>query len=220
MKYKLAVFDMDGTILDTLEDLTISTNYALERAGLPARSIEEIRQFVGNGVRMLIKRAAAAAGDPDAAARTEQIFDDFFAHYTAHCADHTKPYAGIPELLRRLKEEGCLLAVVSNKADPAVQDLCRVHFPGLFDCALGEKPGIAKKPAPDMVNAVLAQLHLGREDAVYIGDSEVDIQTAANAGLDAVIVTWGFRDAPFLSEQGAKDPVDTPQEVYGRIMNL
>lgn len=218
MKYKLVIFDLDGTILDTLEDLTDAMNYALGEHGCPLRTIEEVRRFVGNGIRKLIERAVPAGLTEEEISGVHQTFS---AYYQEHCADKTRPYEGILPLLKRLRAVGCLTAVVSNKADVAVQPLCRQYYDGLFDYAVGERSGIRRKPAPDAVQEVLRRLQVDAGDAVYIGDSEVDIQTAANAGLDSIIVTWGFRDRTYLESQGGRRFVDRPEEiddiVYKRI---
>ena len=174
MRYKLAVFDMDGTILNTLEDLADSTNYALKANGLPERTIDEVRRFVGNGIRLLIERAVPADSEPE-------LFETFKKYYKTDCAVKTRPYDGIKEVLVSLRKAGCLTAVVSNKADFAVQDLCKDYFDGLFDFAVGEREGIKKKPAPDSVYEVLTKLKTKKEDAVYIGDSDVDFATSVNA---------------------------------------
>lgn len=210
MGYKLAVFDMDGTILDTLGDLANATNYALRTNALRERSIDEVRRFVGNGIEKLIRRAVEE-GTPEEV--IQKVYRDFMPYYKEHCADLTKPYDGIVETMRKLKGMGILLAVVSNKADPAVQILCGQYFDGIFDVSVGEKPGVAKKPAPDMVNEVLEKLGIDRRDAVYIGDSDVDVATAKNSGLDEIIVKWGFRDEEYLKEHGAKRFVDRPDEI-------
>ena len=160
MKYQLAIFDLDGTILDTLEDLTISLNVALEQSGYPKRSIEEVRCFVGNGIRKLMERGVPE-GTP--VSEIDRVHERFTAHYQAHCADHTKPYTGIPELLHALRETGIRTAVVSNKADYAVQELCEQYFPGLFDVVVGERTGIARKPAPDSVQEVLHRIGISKE---------------------------------------------------------
>lgn len=210
MKYECAIFDLDGTILDTLEDLTDSLNYALLQAGYPKRSISEVRSFVGNGIRKLIERGVPKGTKEE---MIQKVYCDFTEHYRVHCADKTKPYAGIPELLQTLKTAGCRIAVVSNKADYAVKELCSQYFDGLFDVAVGERSGILKKPAPDSVNEVLKLLDADKSLAVYIGDSEVDIQTAANAGMEVIIVEWGFRTRPFLEEHGARNFVSSPEEL-------
>ncbi len=210
MGYKLAIFDLDGTILNTLEDLADATNYALEKHGYSGRTIDEVRRFVGNGIRKLIERAVPP-GLP--AAEIDKVHETFSDYYQGHCADKTRPYEGILPLLQRLRAAGCLTAVVSNKADAAVQPLCRHYYEGLFDFAVGERAGIRRKPAPDAVFEVLRRLKMDEADAVYIGDSEVDIRTAENAGLDSIIVTWGFRDREFLESQGARRFVDRPEEI-------
>ena len=210
MKYMIAIFDLDGTILNTLEDLADSTNYALKTCGYPERTRDEVRQFVGNGIRKLMERAVPE-GTP--VEEIDRVHETFTAHYKVHCADKTRPYDGIMELLQNLKKDGCKLAVVSNKADYGVQELCKQYFDGVFDFAVGEREGIRKKPAPDSVNEVLKTLECSRDRAVYIGDSDVDIQTAANAQMDHIIVEWGFRDIPFLIAKGAKVLVEKPEEI-------
>lgn len=210
MKYTIAIFDLDGTILNTLEDLADSTNYALKTCGYPERTMDEVRQFVGNGIRKLMERAVPE-GTP--VEEIDRVHETFTAHYKVHCADKTRPYDGIMELLQNLKKDGCKLAVVSNKADYSVQELCKQYFDGVFDFAVGEREGIRKKPAPDSVNEVLKTLECSRDRAVYIGDSDVDIQTAANAQMDHIIVEWGFRDIPFLISKGAKVLVEKPEEI-------
>ncbi len=210
MKYKAAIFDMDGTILNTLEDLAASTNAALQKNGLPARTLGDIRKFVGNGIRRLIERAVPPETD---GALVGTVFSDFKAHYAVHCADRTKPYGGIPELLKKLKAAGIRTAVVSNKADFAVQTLAEAYFSGLLDAAAGAKDGARIKPAPDAVNAVLAEFGCAPQDAVYIGDSDVDIQTARNAGTDCISVCWGFRSRAFLLENGARQIAETVAEL-------
>lgn len=215
MRYRLAIFDLDGTILDTLEDLTDSTNYALQKNNFPQRTIEEVRHFVGNGIGKLIERAVPAGTEAE---ETKQVLADFTQYYGQHCADKTKAYDGIKELIEELRRNGYLTAVVSNKADFAVQELCEQYFPNLFDYVVGEKENIRRKPAPDTVFEVLEKLHINKEDAVYIGDSDVDIQTAVNAGLEKISVTWGFRDREFLLEQGADWVVDTPNAILELLL--
>ncbi len=215
MAYKLAIFDLDGTILDTLEDLADAMNYALGEHGYPGRTIEEVRRFVGNGIRKLIERAVPAGLAKE---EIDRVHETFSAYYQQHCADKTRPYEGVPPLLERLRAAGCLTAVVSNKADAAVQPLCRRYYNGLFDYAVGERTGIRRKPDPDSVQEVLRRLQVEAADAVYIGDSEVDIQTAKNAGLDSIIVTWGFRDRDYLESQGGRRFVDRPEEIEQIIL--
>lgn len=211
MSYKLAIFDMDGTILNTLEDITGAVNFALEANGYPKRTIDEVRFFVGNGLKVLIERAVPAGVDEEC---VQKVFDTMIPYYVAHSSDMTAPYPKVIELLQRLREKGIKCAVVSNKANAAVQDLVVKYFDGLFDAALGESPEIAKKPAPDMTLSVLEKLGFEQADAVYIGDSDVDIQTARNSGLDEIIVDWGFREREFLQKAGAKRIVSNTDEVY------
>ena len=215
MRYKLAVFDMDGTILNTLEDLADSTNYALKVNGLPERTIDEVRRFVGNGIRLLIERAVPADTDKEL---TDKVFDTFKEYYKTNCAVKTRPYDGIKDVLLELRKAGCLTAVVSNKADFAVQDLCKDYFDNLFDFAIGEREGIKKKPAPDSVFEVLSKLNVEKADAVYIGDSDVDFATSVNAGMDVIMVGWGFRDEEFLREKGAKRIIKQPSEILDIIL--
>ena len=213
-RYDYAIFDLDGTILYTLEDLKNSLNYALESHGCPARTLEEVRRFVGNGVRKLVERGAPAGTDP---AELDRLYETFHEHYKSHDLDTTRPYEGIPELLERLRKAGVRLAVVSNKVDYAVKALCERFFPGQFDVAIGETPDVAKKPAPDMVEKALAALGADKGRAVYIGDSEVDVQTARNAGLDEIIVTWGFRSREELAPYGPKVLAADADDLYEAV---
>lgn len=215
MKYKLAVFDLDGTILDTLEDLTNSVNYALKNKSLPERSLDEIRSFVGNGIRLLIQRAVPANTSQMV---VDAVFDDFKEHYAIHSVDKTLPYDGIIPLLEKLKKAGIKIAVVSNKADFAVQGLVKKYFGNLFDFAVGERSGIEKKPAPDSVFEAMSVLDCQKDDTVYIGDSEVDIMTAKNADLDCICVDWGFRSTAQLISAGAKIIVSEPKKIADLIL--
>ena len=210
MKYQLAIFDLDGTILDTLDDLADSLNYALEKSGYPVRPRDEVRRFVGNGIRKLIERGVPSGTDAESVSR---VHENFTAYYKVHCADKTKPYENIPELLKKLRENGVKTAVVSNKADYAVQDLCVQYFEGLYDAAVGEREGVRKKPAPDSVNAVLEKLGVNRENSVYIGDSDVDVETARNSGMNCIAVDWGFRDRDLLISSGAEIIVSEPMKI-------
>lgn len=214
MGYEAVVFDLDGTLLDTLDDLTDATNAALEKVGLPRRSREEVRAFVGNGVVKLIERAVGERKE-----LTENALAAFKEYYAVHCADKTAPYAGILELLNVLREKGVRTAVLSNKPDFAVKSLAKSYFDGLFLSAAGENEaeGIRKKPAPDALFSVMKQLGVAAEKAVYVGDSEVDIQTAKNAGVDYICVTWGFRSKEFLTENGGKLFVEKPLEILQYI---
>ena len=210
MKYQLAIFDLDGTLLNTLEDLADSVNHIMRQFGYPERSLSEVRSFVGNGIRKLIERSAP---EDTPAEEIDRMFERFKEYYGAHCADKTRPYDGIMELLDTLQKQGIKLAVVSNKADYAVKALCEQYFPGIFDEAVGERMGIARKPAPDTVNEVLKNLQIDKSLAVYIGDSEVDVQTARNAEMDCIAVDWGFRDTSVLKEAGAETIVSTPKDL-------
>lgn len=206
MKYEAVIFDLDGTILNTIDDLAFATNYALKANGLPERTVDEVRHFVGNGIRKLIERAVPS-GSPEE--MIQKVNGDFTSYYSRHCTDRTRPYDGIPELLGSLRSEGCRTAVVSNKDDYAVQTLCRVYFPSLFDVVVGVRAGISKKPSPDTVNEVMRQLGMDKSRCVYIGDSEVDIQTAGNAGIPCISVAWGFKGRRFLEENNASAIADT-----------
>ena len=212
MTYNTYIFDFDGTLLDTLGDLAAATNYALRQHGMPEHSIDDVRRFVGNGVRKLMERAIPdGAHNPD----FEATFATFRQYYMQHSLDTTQPYEGISETLAALKAKGCRLAVVSNKMMAATQELCQHFFPDTIEVAIGENEaaGIRKKPAPDTVFAALDALGVGKGNAVYVGDSDVDIQTAANAGLPCISVLWGFRDKAFLTENGAKTFISTPSEL-------
>lgn len=210
MGFETILFDMDGTVLDTLRDLWASTNAVLREFGYPERTMEEIRSYVGNGAENQIRRALGEGADAqtlaDALAR-------YRAHYAAHCRDHTAPYAGVTELLRGLSAAGKKLAVVSNKPDAAVRLLNEEHFSGLIPVAVGETPERRRKPAPDTVFAALDALGAGKDGAVYVGDSEVDVATARNAGLPLIAVSWGFRGRAALEAAGAEVIADTPEEV-------
>jgi len=209
-KINTVVFDMDGTVLNTLEDLTDSVNHVLRQFGYPERTQPEFRQFFGSGVRYAI-RCALPPEAPDAV--IDDMFPVFKAYYDVHCLDKTRPYDGITDLMRGLKERGFKLAIVSNKIDSAVKELNERFFKAYVDVAIGEKPGIRRKPANDMVLASLAELHSSLEEAIYIGDSEVDLATAANAGIPCISVLWGFRDRDFLLEKGAKTLAEKPEDV-------
>ena len=206
------IFDLDGTLLSTLNDLATSTNYALRWAGMPERTIEEIRMFVGNGVKLLMERAIPnGINNP----KFEETYAKFREHYLEHNLDTTSPYEGIPELLRELKRRGKKLAIVSNKFYAATQDLAKHFFPDTIEVAIGERETIRKKPAPDTVLEALRQLGASKEGAVYIGDSDVDIMTAKNCGLPCISVLWGFRDRDFLIQHGGTIFVNKPSEILG-----
>ena len=212
--YDTYIFDLDGTLLDTLADLAASTNYALRQHGMPEHSVDDVRRFVGNGVRRLMERAV-----PDGPQNPlfEQAFATFKKHYLEHSLDTTQPYAGIPEVLAQLRHQGKHLAVVSNKFYAATQELCRHFFPDTIEVSIGEHEaeGIRRKPAPDTVIEALRQLGVGTEGAVYVGDSDVDIETARNAHLPCISVLWGFRDRDFLLRHGATTLIERPAELVG-----
>ncbi len=210
MKFKTAVFDLDGTLLDTLGDLRDSVNFALEKNNLPNRTTEEIRAFVGNGIRLLIERSVPQNTPLET---VDKCFNDFKEHYRDNSANLTKPYDGIIELLNILKSNNIKLAVVSNKADFAVKALVSEYFPHIFDCAFGEREGIKRKPAPDTVFAAMGEMGSALSETVYIGDSEVDIETSRNSGLPCVAVTWGFRDKSVLEELKPEYIIDKPSEI-------
>ncbi len=214
MKYDVLVFDMDGTILNTLEDLWNCTNYALRAHQMPERTLEEVRHFVGNGIQKLIERATP---DGTTTEENELVLSTFKLYYKEHCADTTRPYEGITETIREARRRGYRTAVVTNKADFAAQELAKEYFPELFDLVVGEKAGIKKKPAPDTVERVLDTLGIDKKRAVYIGDSEVDCQTAHNAEVDLIAVKWGFREEEILIENGAEIIVSTPKEILAWI---
>ena len=209
-EYNTYIFDLDGTLLSTLDDLAASTNYALRTFHLPERTIDEVRRFVGNGVRKLIERAVP---EGEQHPEFEQILDTFRQHYLVHSLDATCPYEGIVEVLSALRQRGKRVAVVSNKFYAATAELCRHFFGDMVEVAIGEREGIRKKPAPDTVLEALRQLGVGKEGAVYVGDSEVDLETAGNCSLPCISVLWGFRDRDFLLAHGATTFINSPAEL-------
>ena len=221
--YKTFVFDLDGTLLDTLGDLAAAVNFSLHRHGMPEHSVDDVRRFVGNGVRRLMERAVPQGAE-------NPLFDDalqtFRTYYLEHSLDTTRPYDGIPEMLQELKRRGKRLAVVSNKFQAATEELCRHFFPDTIEVAIGEneKAGIRKKPAPDTVYEALRRLGYPPSalhpspstlppSAVYVGDSDVDIATARNSHLPCISVLWGFRDREFLEEHRAMTLVAKPHDL-------
>jgi len=213
-RYKAVIFDLDGTLLDTLTDLAEGTNYALRVNGFPERTTDEIRRFVGNGARKLVERAVP---DSQAEAALEQVRQDFDVYYKVHCKDHTRPYPGIIEMLEELARRGYALGVVSNKPDFAVQELIPEYFPGLFASVSGERTGVAKKPAPDLIWEAMKELQATNSDAIYVGDSEVDLEAAANAGIPCISVAWGFKGREFLEEYKAEVIIEKPLEILNYI---
>lgn len=206
MNKTAVIFDLDGTLLNTLDDLRDALNYTLHAFGRPLRTLEEVRRFVGNGIPNLIERATS----PGAPIR--EMLDVFLPYYQLHNMDKTRPYEGVSEMLDRLKAQGRAMAIVSNKVHAASQALCGEFFPQV-DVVVGSQPGLPNKPAPDMVRAAMERLGVGPAETVYVGDSEVDLATARNAGLDCVCVTWGFRDKEELERQGGTVFAATPQEL-------
>ena len=220
MSIKAVIFDLDGTLLNTLEDLTVSTNAALSQYGYPTRTIDEVRQFVGNGVKLLMLRALGIE-KPEDNADFENVFAAFREHYAKHSNDHTRPYDGVLDLMKQLRDAGIEMAIVSNKLDAAVKQLNEIYFSEYISVAIGENEaaGVRKKPAPDTVYTALRELGIAAEDAVYIGDSEVDLATAKNSGLPCISVLWGFRDRECLAEHGAEVFCSTAEEVWETIQN-
>ena len=211
-QYNTYIFDLDGTLLDTLDDLTAAVNYALRQHGMPEHTREEVRHMVGNGVRLLMVRAVP---DGDKNSRFDDAFRTFREYYMEHSLDTTRPYDGIPELLAALRQQGKRVAVVSNKFYAATRELCRHFFADTVEVAIGEHEaeGIRKKPAPDTVIEAFRQLGVSKENAVYVGDSDVDLQTAVNSGLPCISVLWGFRDQAFLEAHGATTFARKPGEI-------
>ncbi len=211
-RYDAVVFDLDGTLLDTLQDLADSTNEILRRHGMPLKTDEEIRSFVGNGIRHLLD-CAVPEGEQNPA--FDQIHKEFTAYYCEHCMDKTEPYPGVLFLLSELKKAGISTAIVSNKGDYAVKKLNQVYFSGLVQVAVGEREGCRRKPQPDGVLQAIKEMNVPGERSAYVGDSEVDILTAKNAGLPCYLVTWGFRSRKQLLENGAQ-----PEQLAANVREL
>ena len=214
MKFKTIIFDLDGTLLDTLGDLSSSVNYALRQHGMPERSKAEVRRFLGNGMRRLIEQSVAEGTDEKT---TEAVMRDFRQYYLEHSLDETAPYDGIGELLHQLRDMNVQTAIVSNKLDPAVKELHQHFFSDTIRIAIGESPSIRRKPAPDMVDECIRLLGCDRQTCLYVGDSEVDLLTARNASLPCCSVSWGFRDREQLIKAGATTIIDKPEELIGVI---
>jgi len=216
-KYEAVLFDLDGTLLDTLEDLKDSVNEIMEKYHFPKRTLDEVRKAVGNGIHKLIERSVPEGTDEET---IESAFCDFWGYYQKNCMIKTKPYPGMEELLTKLKADGCKLAVVTNKGNEAVQEMIPYYFEGLFEIAVGATKEMPKKPAPDMVYYVLEDMQVEKENALFIGDSQVDIETAGNAGMDSILVTWGFRDRETLIKAGAVNLADDTKELYAKIQEM
>lgn len=216
-QYTTIVFDCDGTILNTLEDLMDTMNYVLIKHSYPTRSYEEIRSFVGNGLAKLVDRSIPSLTPPISDKEKATMLQEFKTYYADHCNDKTAPYPGIYELLKELKEQGYKLAVVSNKVQEGVTALNNQYFKEYFTVAIGETPNRKRKPEPDMVLAALEELQSKPEEAIYIGDSEVDLATAKNSGLLPIAVTWGFRDEDVLRELGAEYIAKEPEDILSLL---
>ena len=212
MQHRAVLFDMDGTLLDTLADLRDGVNCILDRHGYPLRTTEEIRLFVGNGARELI-RLALPQGTPEET--MEAVLEEYRTWYRDNSCVKTAPYPGVPELLEQLRKAGVLMAVVSNKPHAVTVQLAQQFFPGLP--AFGQRDGVPQKPAPDMVLHAMETLGVRQQETVYVGDSEVDVATARNAGLDLAAVSWGFRSREVLTTAGAQHIADTPEQLLGLL---
>jgi phosphoglycolate phosphatase len=215
MKYRFLFFDLDGTLLNTLDDLRDAVNTILVRYQMPEITPEQTAAFVGNGAGHLI-HCAVPEGTPEE--QEKKILAEYRQYYQEHCQVRTAPYSGIPEMLERLKEAGCVMAVVSNKPDAAVKELNRHFFKGLLDSAIGESAEIRRKPAPDTVFEAMRQTGAEQSSSVYIGDSEVDIETARNAGLPCISVSWGFRNKQELEAAGAQVIAGNAEELEQLLM--
>lgn len=215
MKYRLVIFDLDGTLLDTLDDLTRAVNHALGRQGFPLRAREEVRHLIGNGIASTMRRAIPEGSGDDA---FQRALSDFKDYYLSHVNVHTRPYGGIPELLDAMGRAGIRAAVNSNKVDSATQALCAAHLPGKLACVLGEQPDIPKKPAPDGALQIMRTLGAAPEGTLYVGDGETDILTAANAGIDCAWVSWGYRRAPELGGLAISHAFATVQALQAFIL--
>ncbi len=212
--YNTVIFDLDGTLLNTITDLKDSANHALSAYGYPQRSTDEIRSFVGNGIAKLIERALPA-GTPSE--EFEKVYTEFKKYYRIHCNDRTAPYSGIMELLEELKKMGIKCGIASNKVDSAVAELTGIYFKGYIQEAAGVAEGAPAKPDASMINGLIKKLGSRREDVLYVGDSQVDVMTAANAGLRLIAVSWGFRTEEELKKAGASDIIKHPLELLNYL---
>lgn len=214
MKYRTIIFDLDGTLLNTLDDLAASVNFALQACGMPTRTIDEVRRFIGNGVRVLMRRSV-----PEGTTEEEykRVYEKFTGHYAENSRNKTAPYSGVTEMLSEIKRMGCKTAIVSNKIDFAVKDLRDEFFDGIIEVAIGDSEDTENKPAPDMVFKALNALNEQADGCVYVGDTDVDLETAKNAGMDCISVSWGFRTRAELESYGALKIADKPMDVMGFI---
>ncbi len=213
---RAVLFDLDGTLLNTLDNITAAVNHTLADYGMPPRSREQVRDFVGNGVKILIDRAVADGTDKQT---TAQVLADFKPYYAAHTLDFTVPYDGILSALERLQAAGIKMAIVSNKPDASVEALRQRFFAEYIPIAYGDHPDRPRKPAPDSAFMALERLGVCADEAIFVGDGDADVQTAINAGLPCISVSWGFRDADDLRVTGATHIVDTPSEMADSILN-
>ena len=215
MRYKAVLFDMDGTVLDTLDDLTNAVNYTLSKYGMPLIDRQQAASYLGNGAKYLLSRAVPA--DTPEALR-EEMLRFYQPWYDSHCAILTAPYPGILSLMQALRAAGVKQAVISNKQDSAVRRLAAQHFPNLLETAVGESPTVRRKPNPDAVLAALRQMGVDKADAVYVGDTEVDLRTAENADLACAAVGWGFRTEEELREAGATQIFRSAEELQAWLL--
>ena len=214
--YKLAIFDLDGTILDTLQDLADALNHTLSAYSYPLKTVRQTQAMIGHGLRNLV-RDATGSGDE---VLVNEMLSELVAYYSEHSADKTAPYSGIVEMIGKLREAGIRTAVLSNKRDEVTRFLCSHFFPGLFDICRGERSGIPIKPSPESVHSIMSELGVDASDTVYIGDSEVDITTARNAGTDCFIVTWGFRSREDLVRSGADRLFDDVPSLFDALTSI
>lgn len=215
--YKACIFDLDGTLTDTLESLTYSVNATLRELGLGQITPTQCKEFVGSGARRLIEQSIQAAGDPEAS-RIEEAMEAYGRIFKIHCTYHVAPYEGIEDMLKELKKEGVQLAVLSNKPHLQTQDVVATFFEkDTFARVYGQQEGVPRKPDPAAVHMILEELHVNAEDCLYIGDSDVDMLTGCAAGVSAVGVTWGFRSREVLMEHGATYIVDKPEEIVSIV---
>ena len=207
---KMVIFDLDGTLLDTLDDLCNSVNYSLRTNNFPERSLAEVRTFVGNGIRLLIERSVPEGTSKELIDKT---FECFKTYYAVHCNDKTKTYPGVMDMLKELKKNGYKIAVLSNKAQYAVTKLCNIYFNNLLDDAVGARENVAKKPSPDALYICAENNNINLNNVIYVGDSDVDVATANNAGVKGIAVTWGFRSRELLIKCGAENLADNTDEL-------
>lgn len=214
MKYQAVLFDMDGTVIDSLEDIVDALNVSLQRFGMQELSLSQIRTHVGNGARRLME-CVVPPGTPDPL--LERMLAFYKPYYAAHSRVKTKPYGGILAMMESLKAKGIRLAIISNKPDKAVRELAAEFFPGLLELAMGEREGVRRKPWPDMIDAAAEHMDVDKYKCLYVGDSEVDIDTAKNAGIDCVSVSWGFRSREELARSGACVIIDRAEDLLRYI---